>query len=129
MKALVMGAVNDRQTKVLVETGANTSAISEFFAKGLRLKRVASQDKRFDIQGISKHKVANTSRAAFELCHSIIQACVLRGLSLRVIHAEPLPSPPGSNIVVVEFGTMGVATTKFDVVDTSPTSKLPGCRS
>ncbi|KAI9986094.1 hypothetical protein PInf_024966 [Phytophthora infestans] len=63
MRALVLGAVNDRRTNILLDTGANVSAISEYFAKKLRLKRVASRDKRIDIQGISKDRMVTTSRA------------------------------------------------------------------
>ena len=37
MRAFVMGAVNDERTKILLDTGANTSAISESFARKLKL--------------------------------------------------------------------------------------------
>ncbi|KAE8971427.1 hypothetical protein PR002_g26831, partial [Phytophthora rubi] len=61
MGALVMGAVNDVRTKILLDTGANVSAISESFAKKLRLKARASTDKQIDVQGINKGKLLTTS--------------------------------------------------------------------
>lgn len=63
MRALVMGAVNDRRTKMLLDTGANVSASSEAFSKKLRLKQLTSRDRRIDIQGIGKDNVVITSRA------------------------------------------------------------------
>ena len=37
MRAMVMGAVNDKRTKILLDTGANVSALSESWAKKMRL--------------------------------------------------------------------------------------------
>ncbi|POM77763.1 Hypothetical protein PHPALM_4801 [Phytophthora palmivora] len=39
MRALVMGAVNDRRVKILLDTGANVSAVSFTLARKLRLKQ------------------------------------------------------------------------------------------
>ncbi|KAE9020940.1 hypothetical protein PR001_g13478 [Phytophthora rubi] len=63
MRALVMGAVNNERTKILLDTGANVSAVTESFARKLRLKRLASADLKVDVQGIGKTKVETTIRA------------------------------------------------------------------
>ncbi|POM73052.1 Hypothetical protein PHPALM_10138, partial [Phytophthora palmivora] len=63
MRALVMGAVNDRRVKILLDTGANVSAVSSTLARKLRLKQYASRDQHIDIQGIGKDKVSTTHKA------------------------------------------------------------------
>ncbi|KAE9248212.1 hypothetical protein PF004_g3968 [Phytophthora fragariae] len=63
MRALVMGAVNNEQTKILLDTGANVSAVTESFARKLRLKRLASADLNIDVRGIGKTEVETTIRA------------------------------------------------------------------
>ncbi|GMF45561.1 unnamed protein product [Phytophthora fragariaefolia] len=63
MRALVIGAVNDQRTKLLLDTGANISAINETFARNLRLKRQASRDVQIGVQGIGKDKVGTSTRA------------------------------------------------------------------
>ncbi|GMF49822.1 unnamed protein product [Phytophthora fragariaefolia] len=63
MRALVMGAVNDQRTKILLDTGANISAINATFARKLRLKRQASRDVQIGVQGIGKDKVGTSTRA------------------------------------------------------------------
>ncbi|GMG17443.1 unnamed protein product [Phytophthora fragariaefolia] len=63
MRALVMGAVNDQRTKILLDTGANISAINATFARKLRLKRQASRDVQISVQGIGKDKVGTSTRA------------------------------------------------------------------
>ncbi|QQA74031.1 aspartyl protease family protein (plasmid) [Bacillus licheniformis] len=40
MRALVQGAVNDQRTRILLDTGANVSVITDAFAKKLRLRDV-----------------------------------------------------------------------------------------
>ncbi|GMF22446.1 unnamed protein product [Phytophthora fragariaefolia] len=67
MRALVMGAVDDWRTKILLGTGANISAVSEFFAPKLRLRRSVSLDKKVDIQGIAKDKGYTQQRAKVKL--------------------------------------------------------------
>ncbi|KAE8963543.1 hypothetical protein PR003_g28220 [Phytophthora rubi] len=62
-RALVMGAVNNERTKILLDTGANVSAVTESFVRKLRLKRLASADLKIDVQGIGKTKVETTIRA------------------------------------------------------------------
>ncbi|GMF26850.1 unnamed protein product [Phytophthora fragariaefolia] len=44
MRAPVMGAVKDQRTKILLDTGANISAINATVARKLRMKRQASGD-------------------------------------------------------------------------------------
>ncbi|GMF33097.1 unnamed protein product [Phytophthora fragariaefolia] len=63
MRALVMGAVNGQRTKILLDTGANISAINATFGRKLRLKRQASRDVQIGIQGIGKDKVGTSTRA------------------------------------------------------------------
>ena len=67
MRAMVMGAVNDKRTKILLDTGANVSALSESWARKLRLKRVTNQDRRLDVQGIGATKVQTSSRATVKI--------------------------------------------------------------
>ncbi|EGZ04430.1 hypothetical protein PHYSODRAFT_343274 [Phytophthora sojae] len=67
MRSLVMGAVNDQRTKILLDTGANVSAVSEGFAKRLRLKRFTRQGQQIGVQGIGKGKVATMSRAMMKV--------------------------------------------------------------
>ncbi|GMF31693.1 unnamed protein product [Phytophthora fragariaefolia] len=67
MRALVMGAVNDWRTKILLDTGANISAVSESFARKLRLRRRVSLGKKIDIQEITKDKVYTQERAKAKL--------------------------------------------------------------
>ncbi|GMF53011.1 unnamed protein product [Phytophthora fragariaefolia] len=67
MRALVMGAVNDWRTNILLDTGANISAVSESFARKLSLRRSVSLDKKFDIQWVAKDKVYTQERAKVKL--------------------------------------------------------------
>ncbi|GMG17704.1 unnamed protein product [Phytophthora fragariaefolia] len=67
MRALVMGAVNDWRKKILLDTGANISAVSESFARKLRLRRRVSLNKKIEIQGIAKDKVYTQERAKVKL--------------------------------------------------------------
>ncbi|GMF27198.1 unnamed protein product [Phytophthora fragariaefolia] len=67
MRALVMGAVNDWRTKILLDTGANISAVSESFARKRRLRCRVSLGKKIDIQGIAKDKVYTQERAQVKL--------------------------------------------------------------
>ncbi|KAG2759913.1 hypothetical protein Pcac1_g28119 [Phytophthora cactorum] len=46
--------VNDEQTTILLDTGANVSVISERFAKKLRLRAVPNHGWSIDVQGIGK---------------------------------------------------------------------------
>ncbi|GMF52226.1 unnamed protein product [Phytophthora fragariaefolia] len=67
MRALVLGAVNDVRTKILLDTGANVSAVSESFARRLHLKRRTNSDRQIDVQGIGKGKVLTSSRATVKV--------------------------------------------------------------
>ncbi|RAW20834.1 hypothetical protein PC110_g22722 [Phytophthora cactorum] len=53
----VQGAVNDKRTRILLDTGANVSVT---FAKTLRLRDVPDHGRRIDIQDISEGKVSTT---------------------------------------------------------------------
>ena len=61
-----MGAVNDKRTKILLDTGANISTISDSFAKKLQLRRLTIIDKQIVVQRIGKSKVVTTSRTNSE---------------------------------------------------------------
>ncbi|KAI9984230.1 hypothetical protein PInf_005541 [Phytophthora infestans] len=67
MRALVQGAVNDQQTSILLDTGANVSVITDAFAKKLRLRDVPDYGRRIDIQGINEGKVSTTRRACVKI--------------------------------------------------------------
>ena len=67
MRAFVIGAVNDERTLLLLDTGANTSAISESFARKRKLRGRMSTDKQIDLQGIGKSKVGTTSRVTMKI--------------------------------------------------------------
>ncbi|ETO58903.1 hypothetical protein F444_22721, partial [Phytophthora nicotianae P1976] len=67
MRVLVQGAVNDLRTKVLLDTGANVSVITDTFAKKLRLRDIPDHGRSIDIQGISEGKVSTTRRALVKI--------------------------------------------------------------
>ncbi|KAG3239169.1 hypothetical protein PI124_g15891 [Phytophthora idaei] len=67
MRALVQGAVNDKRTRILLDTGANVSVIADTFAKKLRLRDVPDHGHRIDIQGINEGKVSTTRRAQVKI--------------------------------------------------------------
>ncbi|KAG3133699.1 hypothetical protein PC128_g26304 [Phytophthora cactorum] len=67
MRALVQGAVNDKRTRILLDTGANVSVITDTFAKKLRLRDVPDQGRRIDIQGINEGKVSTTRQAQVKI--------------------------------------------------------------
>ncbi|KAG2789747.1 hypothetical protein PC116_g7253 [Phytophthora cactorum] len=67
MRALVQGAVNDTRTRILLDSGANVSVITDTFAKKLRLRDVPDHGRRIDIQGISEGKVSTTRRAQVKI--------------------------------------------------------------
>ncbi|GMF15603.1 unnamed protein product [Phytophthora fragariaefolia] len=62
-----MGAVNNWRTKILLDTGANISVVSESFARKLRLRRRVSLEKKVDIQSIAKDMVYTQERAKVKL--------------------------------------------------------------
>ncbi|KAE9002807.1 hypothetical protein PR002_g17529 [Phytophthora rubi] len=63
MRALVKGVVNDARTRVLLDTGANVSVISEKFAKQLRLRGVQGHGRCMEIQGFTKGTMTTSRRA------------------------------------------------------------------
>ncbi|GMF64372.1 unnamed protein product [Phytophthora fragariaefolia] len=67
MRALVLGAVNDVRTKILLDTGANVTAVSESFARRLHLKRRTNSARQINVQGIGKAKVLTSSRATVKV--------------------------------------------------------------
>ncbi|KAG3230637.1 hypothetical protein PI124_g24265 [Phytophthora idaei] len=67
MRALVQGAVNDKRTRILLDTGANVSVITDTFAKKLQLRDVPDHGRRIDIQGINEGKVSTTRRAQVKI--------------------------------------------------------------
>ncbi|ETK93559.1 hypothetical protein L915_03294 [Phytophthora nicotianae] len=67
MRALVQGAVNDHRTRILLDTGANVSVITDTFAKKLRLRDIPDQGQSIGIQGITEGKVSTTRRALVKI--------------------------------------------------------------
>ncbi|ETO84670.1 hypothetical protein F444_01438 [Phytophthora nicotianae P1976] len=67
MRALVQGAVNDHRTRILLDTGANVSVITNTFAKKLRLRDIPDHGRSIDIQGISEGKVSTMRRALVKI--------------------------------------------------------------
>ncbi|KAG2769203.1 hypothetical protein PC129_g23474 [Phytophthora cactorum] len=63
MRALV----DDKCTRILLDTGANVSVITDTFAKKLRLRDVPDQGRRIDIQGINEGKVSTTRQAQVKI--------------------------------------------------------------
>ncbi|GMF47804.1 unnamed protein product [Phytophthora fragariaefolia] len=63
MRALVQGAGNDARTRILLDTGANVSVISERFAKQLRVLEVRGHGQCMEIHGFTKGTTATTKRA------------------------------------------------------------------
>ncbi|KAE9024099.1 hypothetical protein PR001_g12757 [Phytophthora rubi] len=63
VRALVKDAVNDARTRILLDTGANVSVISEKFAKQLRLRDVQGHGRCMETQGFTKGTMAATRRA------------------------------------------------------------------
>ncbi|KAG3122945.1 hypothetical protein PI126_g23924 [Phytophthora idaei] len=59
---MVSGAVNDEQTTIRLNPGANVSVISESFAKKLRLRAVPNHGRSIDVQGIGKGALAMKGR-------------------------------------------------------------------
>ncbi|KAG3070127.1 hypothetical protein PI124_g21119 [Phytophthora idaei] len=49
MRALVQGAVSDKSTRIVLDTGANVSVITDTFAKKLRLRDEPDHGRRIDI--------------------------------------------------------------------------------
>ncbi|KAF1777483.1 Aspartic peptidase domain [Phytophthora cactorum] len=67
MRALMQGAVNDKRTRILLDSRANVSVITDTFAKKLRLRDVPDHGRRIDIQGINEGKVSTTRRAQVKI--------------------------------------------------------------
>ncbi|ETP28185.1 hypothetical protein F442_22523 [Phytophthora nicotianae P10297] len=67
MMKLNPGAVNDHRTRILLDTGANVSVITDTFAKKLRLRDIPDHGRSIDIQGISEGKVSTTRRALVKI--------------------------------------------------------------
>ena len=67
MRALVMEAVHDEQLKILLDTGANISAISESLKDDLKLKIRMNNDKHINSQDIVKSIVITTSWATIKV--------------------------------------------------------------
>ena len=58
MRAVVSGAVEDMDTRILLDTGANVSVLSTRLARRLGLLKYARKDQALNIQGISDKKVS-----------------------------------------------------------------------
>jgi hypothetical protein len=58
MRAVVRGAVEDVETRILLDTGANVSVLSTRLARRLGLLKYARKDQALNIQGISDKRVS-----------------------------------------------------------------------
>ncbi|GMF38840.1 unnamed protein product [Phytophthora lilii] len=67
MRTLVSGAINDSRTRILLDTGANVSVISERYAKILRLRDIPNHGRCMEVQGITKGKTATSRRASVKI--------------------------------------------------------------
>ncbi|GMF38021.1 unnamed protein product [Phytophthora lilii] len=67
MRTLVNGAINDSRTRILLDTGANVSVISERYAKILRLRDIPNHGRCMEVQGITKGKTATSRRASVKI--------------------------------------------------------------
>ncbi|OWY98003.1 LOW QUALITY PROTEIN: hypothetical protein PHMEG_00031341 [Phytophthora megakarya] len=63
MRAVVMGAIDDTRTRILLDTGANVSLISAAYAKRLRLREVSNHGRSLEVRGV-KPGVLETRRRA-----------------------------------------------------------------
>ncbi|GMF59032.1 unnamed protein product [Phytophthora fragariaefolia] len=59
MRAIIMGAVNDRRTKLLLDTGASVSVISKSLAKKLKSITSVIAGRRIGVQDITEDKVSS----------------------------------------------------------------------
>ena len=62
-----MGVMNDERTKILLDAGANVSAVSDSIARRLKLKSRTNNNNQIDVQGIRKSTVVTTSRATMKV--------------------------------------------------------------
>ncbi|GMF46362.1 unnamed protein product [Phytophthora lilii] len=67
MRTLVNGAIIDSRTRILLDTGANISVISERYAKILRLRDIPNHGRCIEVQGITKGKTATSRRASVKI--------------------------------------------------------------
>ncbi|GMF36222.1 unnamed protein product [Phytophthora lilii] len=67
MRTLVNGAFNGSRTRILLDTGANVSVISERFAKILRFRDIPNHGRCMEVQGITKRKTATSRRASVKI--------------------------------------------------------------
>ncbi|OWZ18445.1 Eukaryotic/viral aspartic protease [Phytophthora megakarya] len=67
MRALVMGAVNDPRTMILLDTGANVSVISASYAKKLHLREVPDHDRNLEVRGINPGTLETRRRALVKI--------------------------------------------------------------
>ncbi|GMF38026.1 unnamed protein product [Phytophthora lilii] len=59
--------INDSRTRILLDTGANVSVISECYAKILRLHDIPNHGRCMELQGIMKGKTATSRRASVKI--------------------------------------------------------------
>ncbi|OWZ14263.1 Eukaryotic/viral aspartic protease [Phytophthora megakarya] len=67
MRVLVLGAVDDTRTKILLDTGANVSVISAAYAKRLRLREVPDLGRSLEIRGINPGVLGTRRRALVKI--------------------------------------------------------------
>ncbi|KAG4039266.1 hypothetical protein PC123_g25178 [Phytophthora cactorum] len=92
MRAMVGGAVNDEQTTILLDTGANVSFISERFVKNLRLRAVPNHGRSIDVQGIGKGALTTKRR--------VLVKVTLEGRLVYEFEMWVLPHNAGVDVVL-----------------------------
>ncbi|KAG2886255.1 hypothetical protein PC114_g8538 [Phytophthora cactorum] len=67
MRTLIYGAINDSRTRILLDTGANISVVSERYAKRLQLRDIPDHGRRIEVHGITQGKTAASRRASVKI--------------------------------------------------------------
>ncbi|EGZ14162.1 hypothetical protein PHYSODRAFT_253063 [Phytophthora sojae] len=75
MRALVMGAVDDARTRILLDTGANVSVISANVAKRLRVREVRDHGRSLEVRGINPGVMETRRRALVKITLGWEQVC------------------------------------------------------
>ncbi|OWZ12714.1 hypothetical protein PHMEG_00014078 [Phytophthora megakarya] len=67
MRAVVMGAIYNTRTRILLDTGANVSVISAAYAKRLRLREMSDHGRSLEVRGINTGVLKTRRRALVKI--------------------------------------------------------------
>ncbi|OWY99532.1 hypothetical protein PHMEG_00029452 [Phytophthora megakarya] len=67
VRAVVMGAIDDTRTRILLDTVANVSVISAAYAKRLRLREVSDHGRSLEVRGINPGVLETRRRALVKI--------------------------------------------------------------